>query len=246
MVTVPVLPFRLVIGDPDAEFYAAYVAMNRRVRPGVHFELALGHPWRWTGAGGPIEASLVDVLAAVNYARIARLPGRWPIDMSAIHAAHEHALHAALSAGDQALFERLHHEQAAVADLVDEGEATRRLGHRLPTSLSDLRLWYRSICPPALLTGDKRTKWFWSRTQFDEWRRRRPGKGWRRGQALPRRECPDCHRQRVAATIDLDALQVRLRPHKRDDNGDWCATTVTPLSLEEARAQRDEATAATA
>jgi hypothetical protein len=40
---------------------------------------------------------------------------------------------------------------------------------------------YRTICPPVLIAGDQRTKWFWAPSQFAAWEAARPGEGWRLG-----------------------------------------------------------------
>ena len=164
----------------DAAFYPAHAPMKDRHQPGLRFELAPGGPWRWTGPAGPPDVTLADILAAVNYARIAKLPGYEAIDLASIHAAHDRAMQAALAGGGTELAGRLMHEQSevAAAALISEEAAARQLGIK-GRSLNIIRLQYRSICPPVLIAGERRTKWFWAPGQFSAWRTRRPGKGWK-------------------------------------------------------------------
>jgi hypothetical protein len=168
----------------DAAYYPAHTPMRDRLNPGLRFEIAPGGPWRWAGPGGPAgdEVTLADILAAVNYARIAKLPGYEAMDLASIHAAHDQAMQAALGDGETDLAARLMREQSAVAAaaLISEEDAARRLGI-LGKSLNIIRLQYRTICPPVLIAGQQRTKWFWAPGQFEAWVRTRPGKGWRKG-----------------------------------------------------------------
>jgi hypothetical protein len=171
-----------VTAGDSAAFYPAPTPLRDRTTPGLRFQLAPGEPWQWTGPDGQADASLTDVLAAVNTARLVSLPGYEDIDPAAVHAAHGRAAHAALAAGDTALAGRLLAEQSEIASaaLVGEEEAARRLGIT-GRSLNNLRLAYRTICPPVLIAGDQRTKWFWAPAQFGAWQAARPGKGWRLG-----------------------------------------------------------------
>jgi hypothetical protein len=171
--------FRLIFHG-DAAFYPASTPMKERPEPGLRFMLAAGRPWQWTGDGGSTEVTLTDILAAVNYARIAKLPDYGLIDPAAIHAAHARAMQAALAAGDTSLTARLMREQSEVGApaLIGEEDAAQRLGI-LGRSLDIMKLQYRSICPPVLIAGKRRTKWFWAERQFEAWREDRPGKGWR-------------------------------------------------------------------
>jgi hypothetical protein len=228
-------PFRLTVGASGAEFYAAHVQMNQRQRPGVMFELAAGGPWRWVGAGGPLEATLVDVLAAANFAALDDLPGSRKIHLPAIHQAHQAAIELALADNDLDLLRRLQAEQAMIAapNLVSEEESARVQGHRQGlkgplrvSSLNNQRLMYRSSAPPVLIAGESRHKWFWARDQFQEWLKRRPGRDWREGQTFTfdKRECPTCHRPDVA----YSAIKNKLRRHKTRPGGSWCPTTTLP------------------
>jgi hypothetical protein len=177
--------------DGDAAFYPAHTPMRDRRQAGLRFELAPGRPWRWTGPGGQADVTLADIMAAVNHARIVELPG-WPdIDLAAIHAAHDRATRAALGDRDVELAARLVREQAEVsaAALIGEEDAARRLGIVAHT-LDGFRYQYRSICPPVLIAGQRRTKWFWGPAQFSAWEQARPGKGWRKGRRAAR---PDGH-----------------------------------------------------
>lgn len=164
----------------DAAFYPAHAPMKDRQQPGLRFEIAGTGPWRWTGPDGPPDVTLADILAAVNYARIAKLPGYELIDLASIHAAHDRAMQAALDSGDTDLAGRLMREQSevAAAGLISEEAAVLQLGIKGRT-LNIMRLQYRSICPPVLIAGARRTKWFWAPGQFAAWSRTRPGKGWR-------------------------------------------------------------------
>jgi hypothetical protein len=170
-----------------AAYYPAHTPMRDRLNPGLRFELAPGGPWRWMGPGGPADVTLADILAAVNYARIAKLPGYEAIDLASIHAAHDHAMQAALRDGDTDLAARLMQEQSEVAAgaMMSEEDAATRLGI-LGKSLNIIRLQYRTICPPVLIAGQRRTKWFWAPGQFEAWMRARPGKGWRKGHTSSR------------------------------------------------------------
>ena len=125
------------------------------------------------------------MLAAVNNARLARLPGYDAIDLAAVNAAHQAATRAALAGGDAALADRLMTEQAEVAAsaLVSEETAAERLGITW-RSMNNLRMEGR-ICPPVFIAGGRRTKWFWAPAQFDAWLQARPGKGWRLGAPVP-------------------------------------------------------------
>lgn len=163
-------------------FRPAQVPLRDRDDAGFRFELAPGRPWQWTGPGGPADASLSDVLAAVNTARLTNLPGYEQIDLAAVQAAHEQAAREALAGGDSALAARLVAElgEVAATALVGEEEAARRLGIS-GRSLNNLRLAVRAICPPVLIAGQRRTKWFWAPAQFSAWQDARPGKGWRLG-----------------------------------------------------------------
>jgi hypothetical protein len=232
--------FRVQVSSPDgAEFYEAHIPMSRRLRPGVDVELADGQPWRWVGDGGPddgpIEITLVDVLAAANYARVAKLDGHQDLDLHAVHTAHEQAISAALTAGRPELAERLRAELAAVAGpgLVSEEQGAQDLDIR-PSSLNNLRLQYRSVCPPVLIAGSVRTKWFWAQTQWDRWRAQRPGKGWRHGQRSTRHRlrCPACDRM-ISVRIDPATRQATLRPHNRATGipCDSPTITLTPAQL---------------
>jgi hypothetical protein len=164
-------------------FYAAHVPLRDRAEPGFRFALPAAGPWQWAGPGDPVAASLADVLAAAGNARIAGLPGYEDIDLAAVHDAHQQAIMAALDASQGDLARRLLSEQAEVtaASLVGEEEAAREL-EITPHTLDVIRLQYKSICPPLLIAGNQRTKWFWGRGQFAAWKDARPGKGWRRGQ----------------------------------------------------------------
>jgi hypothetical protein len=180
--------------------------MLDRHHAGLRFDLAPGSPWRWTGDGGPADISLTDVLAAVNYARLAEVRGHERIAPAAIRAAHERAAQAALRSGDGELAARLVREQAEVAVLVSEEDAAGRLritGH----SLHNLRLSYRTICAPVLIAGTRRTKWFWTDGQFTAWQQARPGRGWRRGQSSASRNgrpaAPGAEAARAAGTTIL-------------------------------------------
>jgi hypothetical protein len=178
-------PAITVAAGDGAAFYPAAVLIQDRDEPGLRFSLTAGGPWQWTGPGGPAEATLTDVLAAVNNARLARLPGYEAIDLAAVHAAHQAAARAALAGGDAALADRLMTEQSEVAviALVSEEVAAGRLGIG-GRSMDNMRLEGR-ICPPVFIAGDRRTKWFWAPAQFDAWLQARPGKGWRLGAPLP-------------------------------------------------------------
>jgi hypothetical protein len=231
-------PFRLTVGDPGAEFYAAHVQMNQRPRPGFRFELAAGGPWRWVGADGQVEATLVDVLAAANFAVLEGLPGSHRIRLSAVHQAHQTAIEFALADGDLELLRRLQGEQAMVAapNLVSEEESADVQGRRRPgpegdkplkmSSLNNQRLMYKSAAPPVLIAGETRHKWFWARDQFQEWLRRRPGRAWREGHTFTfgTRRCPTCQRPDVA----YSAKKNKLRRHKTHPGGPWCPTTTLP------------------
>ena len=206
----------------SAAFYAADVPMRDREHPGLAFTLAAGRPWQWTGPGGPADATLPDVLAAVSYARITRHPWGGAGGLTAIHDAHQAAAAAAAEAGRRGLAARLRDEQAEVAApaLVSEEIAAKRLGIT-GKSLNNLRLQYRTICPPVLIAGEVRTRWFWAPGQFSRWEQARPGPGWRKGLTMtyPRVPCPECGR-------DLAAAGPRgtrpVRRHKRADTREWC------------------------
>ncbi|MGH3409302.1 MAG: hypothetical protein ACRDRJ_43440 [Streptosporangiaceae bacterium] len=163
-------------------FYRAHVPIRDRAEPGFRFVLPDAGPWQWAGPGDPVAASLADVLAAAGNARIAGLPGYDDIDLAALHDAHQQAIVAAMDAGRDDLARHLLSEQAEVsaASLVGEEDAARDL-EITAHSLDVIRLQYKSICPPVLIAGNQRTKWFWARGQFAAWKDTRPGKGWRRG-----------------------------------------------------------------
>ena len=171
----------------NAAYYPAHTPMRDRLNPGLRFELAPGGPWRWTGPGAPADVTLADILAAVNYARVAKLPGYEAIDLASVHAAHDNAVQTALRDGDTDLAARLVHEQSevAAAAMINEEDAAKRLGI-LGKSLNIIRLQYRTICPPVLIAGQHRTKWFWAPGQFEAWMQQRPGKGWRKGRTSSR------------------------------------------------------------
>lgn len=171
-----------VTAGHGAVFFPAPVPLSERREPGLRFELAPGRPWQWAGEDGPAEASLTDVLAAVSTARLTGLAGWKDVDLAAVHAAHQAAAVHAVTVGDSALAVRLMGEQAEVsaAALIGEEEAARQLGIT-QRSLNNLRLSYRTICPPVLIAGDQRTKWFWAPGQFAVWKAARPGRGWRAG-----------------------------------------------------------------
>jgi hypothetical protein len=179
-------PFReVLVGPDDAVFYEGWVEMSLRDRPGARFELRPGSPWQWVGSGGPTEATLVDVLAAVNHARLERLDGADAVDLQRVHAAHQQALTLAIQRGDLKLAERLAQEQAEVAapNLVDEQQLQQRLGFEHAQSVANLRLPrpVRRVCPPVYIPTGKRTSWGWSSNQIDRWIPSRQGKGWRKG-----------------------------------------------------------------
>ena len=71
--------------------------------------------------------------------------------------------------------------EVAATALISEETAAGRLGIT-GRSLNNLRLSVKSICPPVLIAGDRRTKWFWAPAQFGAWQEARPGRGWRAGQ----------------------------------------------------------------
>ena len=147
--------FEVTSGQEDgAVFYPAHVPMIHREHPGLAFTLAPARPWQWTGPGGPADATLTDVLAAVNYARVTGHPWAAPGGMTEIHQAHQDAAALAAAAGDAPLAARLHAEQAEVAvpALVAEEIAAKRLGIT-GKSLNNLRLQYKTICPPVLIAG---------------------------------------------------------------------------------------------
>jgi hypothetical protein len=229
-------PFRLAVGTADAQFYAAHVAMNQRTRPGVMFELAIGHPWRWTGHGDQVEATLVDVLAAAHHALLAHLDGSERIRLRDIQQAHQEAIDAALADGNLELLRRLQHEQSMVAasNLLGEEEAAE-LQHIEPTSLNNQRLMYKSSPPPVLIAGETRRKWLWAREQYLEWLKRRgPGRAWRKGHTytFPTRECPHCHRPDITyyppGRRGGKKTPPRLRRHKVRLGGPWCPVTTLP------------------
>lgn len=184
-----------VTAPGGSAFYPAHVPVRDRAEPGFRFALPDAGPWHWAGPGDPVAASLADVLAAASNARIAGLPGYDDIDLAAVHDAHQHTIMAALEASQGDLARRLLSEQAEVtaASLVSEEEAARELGIT-PHSLDVIRLQYKSICPPLLIAGNQRTKWFWGRGQFAAWKDARPGRGWRRGQGSRGPARPGQHR----------------------------------------------------
>lgn len=165
-------------GDPAA-YYPAPVPLRDRDKPGLRFELGDDGPWQWAGAGGPLEVTLADVLAAVSTARLTQTPGWDAIDPAAIQAAHQKAVSGAIAAGNTDLAGRLSGEQAEVSPggMVSEETAAARLGIT-GRSLNNLRVGTRAICPPVFIAGNKRTKWFWAPGQFGAWCAARPGRGW--------------------------------------------------------------------
>lgn len=220
--------FWVVGGADDAAnvlFYPAHVPMRDRDRAGLAFELAPGRPWQWTGQGEAGSVTLADVLAAVSHARITGRPWESPDGLAAVHGAHQAAIDAALAAGDAALAGRLRGEQAEVAApaLVSEEDAAARLGIT-GHSLNNLRLQYRTVCPPVLIAGERRTRWFWSPAQFSRWEEDRPGKSWRKGQkkTYARARCPACGRETAAAPGPDGTLRAGFRAHKRPDSTEWC------------------------
>jgi hypothetical protein len=164
-------PFTVRAGAA-ARFYPAHVEIKDRTRPGLRYELAPGAAWRWVGEDGPVEAELVDVLAAATLAAVARRP---------LLAAHAAALRLALAAHDLDLAGRLAGEQADVLDLVGGEELAATLGVTART-MDNYRLNRpQRICPPVLVVGVRRTRWLWARVQAERWRAARPGLDWRRG-----------------------------------------------------------------
>jgi hypothetical protein len=155
-------PFTVRAGAA-ARFYPAHVEIKDRTRPGLRYEV---------GEDGPVEAELVDVLAAATLAAVARRP---------LLAAHAAALRLALAARDLDLAGRLAGEQADALDLVGEEELAATLGVTGRT-MDNYRLNRpQRICPPLLVVGVRRTRWLWARVQTERWRAARPGLNWRRG-----------------------------------------------------------------
>jgi hypothetical protein len=172
-------PFRLASGDREPCYYPAHVPIKDRATPGLRFELAEGTPWRWVGRDGPVEAALVDVLAA---ATLEALDGR-AVPRGAILSAHALALVTAVRQGRLDLAERLGREQQTVLDTIDEWQ----LG-----GLIDPPVRYRTIKnykhnspkrvpPPIQVVGHQQTVWLWARGQATAWIAARPGIAWRTG-----------------------------------------------------------------
>jgi hypothetical protein len=178
-------PFEVRAGPDDAAFYEGWVEMSVRDHPGARFELRPGAPWQWVGGGGPTDATLVDVLAAIYHARLEHLKGADAVDVQQVHDAHQQALMLAFQQRDLKLAERLAQEQAEVAapNLVDEQQLQRRLKHRHAQSVANLRLPrpVRRVCPPVYIPAGKRTSWGWASSQIERWIPSRQGKGWRKG-----------------------------------------------------------------
>jgi hypothetical protein len=172
-------PFRLAVGDGQACFYPAHVAIKDRRAPGACFELAPGRSWRWVGRDGPLDVGLVDVLAA---ATLERLAGR-QVARGPILAAHALALVTALRAGRAELAERLGLEQAAALDTVDEWELAGLTQPPLrQRTIKNYKLNApRRVPPPVQLAGNRQTVWLWSRAQATAWIGARPGVAWRTG-----------------------------------------------------------------
>lgn len=173
------VPFRLALGNGEPCYYPAHVSIKDRAAPGLRFELAQGRPWRWVGRGGPIEAELVDVLAAatletLNGIQMLRGP---------ILSVHAHALVTAVRAGDVHLAERLERQQEAVVDSIDEWELSGLmeppLRHR---TIKNYKLnTPRRVPPPIQVVGNRQTVWLWARIQAQAWVAARPGVAWRSG-----------------------------------------------------------------
>lgn len=223
-------PFRVDAGPEDAVFHEAWVEMSQRGTAGVHVALEPGKPWRWVGQGGPVDASLVDVLAAINYARLEGVAAANAIDVQAIQAHHQQATAAAVEADQLKLARRLVDEQAEVAvpNLVDEHQLQELLGYKHAQSVLNLRLNRprRRICPPIYIPKGKRISWGWSRAQLERWIASRRGKGWRRGQTAPSGwdAIAADRRPRVQAVLErLDQAE----PHSRE----WATAMVELADL---------------
>lgn len=172
-------PFRLAAGGREPCFYPAHVPIKDRAAPGLCFELARDRPWRWVGRGGPVEATLADVLAAAGLEalrghQVARRP---------ILAVHAHALVTAVRDGRAGLAERLAREQELVLDTVDEWQ----LGGLIdpPVRYRTIKNYKlntpRRVPPPVQVAGHRQTVWLWARAQATAWIAARPGVGWRSG-----------------------------------------------------------------